>query len=108
MLIKIIKVQLIDFCKNNNGLFLVMNDEKFDSISLKNVEINKYLSPYNYQKGYLGTYRLNYSEESEDKADVDIKRYLYDFKKQYNLKDEDICYISSNNIENYKKINIIF
>ena len=103
------KVQLIvDFCKNNNVLFLVMNDEKFDSINLKNVEINKYLSPFNYKKGYLGTYRLNYNEESNEKADVDIKRYLYDFKKQYNLKDEDICYLSSDKIENYKKITITF
>ena len=103
------KIQLIvDFCKENNVLFLVMNDEKFDSINIKNIEQNKYLSPYNYKRGYLGVYRLNYNDESEEKGDVDIKRYLYDFKKQYNLKDDEICYLSNNIIENYKKINITF
>jgi hypothetical protein len=85
-----------------------MNDEKFDSINIKNIEQNKYLSPYNYKRGYLGVYRLNYNDESEEKGDVDIKRYLYDFKKQYNLKDDEICYLSNNIIENYKKINITF
>ena len=103
------KIQLIvDFCKENNVLLLVINDEKFDSINIKNIEQNKYLSPHNYKRGYLGVYRLNYNDESEEKEDVDIKRYLYDFKKQYNLKDEEICYLSNNCIENYKKINITF
>ena len=45
-------------------------------------------------------------EESDKRADVDIKRYLYDFKKQYNLTDTDLCYLSKNNIENYKKLDI--
>jgi hypothetical protein len=101
------KVQyIVNFCKENNILFLIMNNEKFDSIKLKDVELNKYLSPFNYKHGYLGVYRLGYNEESDKRADVDIKRYLYDFKKQYNLTDTDLCYLSKNNIENYKKLDI--
>ena len=101
------KVQkIVDFCKDNNVLFLIVNDDKFDSINLNGVEMNKYLSPYNYQRGYLGVYRMNYNEEAKEKSNVDIKRYLYDFKKQYNLRDNDICYLSKNKIESYKKLDL--
>jgi hypothetical protein len=104
--------KIFDFCNDNQILLLVTNNIKYSNYDFKEIEQNKYLSPYNYTNGYLGgIYRLDYNKECDKKMNVSFNRFLLDFKTQYNLDDSDVCYISKNNIKNnlsFKKIELNF
>ena len=99
--------QLNKFSIENDILFLMLGNNRYlkNLINTEELNENNYISPYHIKNGWFSYYKLKNNKTCETSANVDTDFLIKELKKQNNLKNENICYISKKNDKyEYKKL----